>query len=98
MATVLTVDGQTITPIHTGHILVLGISSPIRLQLVLQIKGSQQEVQVEPSSPAQQPSKDLLIFFAAQIARIHTKLYPQTIHSSGPRRPDLADQEDQKLR
>lgn len=42
-----------------------------------------------PDSP--QP---IFAFFAIQIARIKAKLIPQPIHSSGPRRPDLADQED----
>ena len=37
---------------------------------------------------------DLLVFFAMQIARIHANLNPQTTHSRGPRKPDLADQED----
>lgn len=45
------------------------------------------------STPTQRDS--LLLFFVAQVARIKAALYPTTTaHSPGPKRPDLADQED----
>jgi hypothetical protein len=38
----------------------------------------------------------LFKFFALQLARIHSQLYPEAIypkHVSGPRRPDMQEQE-----